>query len=100
MLRVQSRPNDIFVTRRKPPIVYFNRVKKLLGDGLGKVAVHGAGACVNTAIFVVQDLVCGLPAELEVACVETYSVPVVLETETGVQSSMKNGIRLVVAKRK
>ena len=48
MLRVQSRPNDIFVTRRKPPIVYFNRVKKLLGDGLGKVAVHGAGACVNS----------------------------------------------------
>ena len=54
----------------------------------------------TAAIFVVQDLVCGLPAELEVACVETYSVPVVLETETGVQSSMKNGIRLVVAKRK
>ncbi|OII72319.1 hypothetical protein cand_012690 [Cryptosporidium andersoni] len=72
---------DIFVTRKKPLIVYYRRALDLLllsvnanaiyknrigyrrnknkldiSNEIPKVVIHGMGACINTAIWLVQDL--------------------------------------------
>ena len=80
---LEVKNNEIYVTRRRPLVVYYNRAMKLLtttmyhntiySERLGcrrnkkmirdqtkskqnEIIIHGMGACIMTAIWLVQDL--------------------------------------------
>ena len=53
------------MTRRVPLIVYFKRCLKLLRGPYGKVQIRGAGSCIETAIYLVQDLVAAFGGKLK-----------------------------------
>eukprot|EP00918_Siedleckia_nematoides_P091003 GHVU01199952.1.p1 GENE.GHVU01199952.1~~GHVU01199952.1.p1 ORF type:complete len:194 (+),score=32.41 GHVU01199952.1:416-997(+) len=55
--RREAQSNDIYVTRRRPMIVYFKRAIELLTmRSADCVYIHGLGACVKRAMFLAQDL--------------------------------------------
>ncbi|KAL8274313.1 hypothetical protein Esti_001767 [Eimeria stiedai] len=51
------RPNEVYVSRRVPFVVYVRRCLKLLRGPYAKVQIRGAGRCVETALCLAQDLV-------------------------------------------
>ncbi|KAL8439596.1 hypothetical protein Efla_003809 [Eimeria flavescens] len=55
--RPPLRPNEVYVTRRVPLIVYLKRCLKLLQGPHARVQIRGAGRCIQTAIYLAQDVV-------------------------------------------
>eukprot|EP00826_Nyctotherus_ovalis_P064220 TRINITY_DN9415_c0_g3_i2.p1 TRINITY_DN9415_c0_g3~~TRINITY_DN9415_c0_g3_i2.p1 ORF type:complete len:120 (-),score=33.60 TRINITY_DN9415_c0_g3_i2:38-397(-) len=42
--------NEIFFTRQKPRIIYYNRVKELIGENCTEVKVKAVGAAIKGAV--------------------------------------------------
>eukprot|EP00742_Colponemidia_sp_Colp-10_P011583 GILJ01012895.1.p1 GENE.GILJ01012895.1~~GILJ01012895.1.p1 ORF type:complete len:137 (+),score=14.93 GILJ01012895.1:43-411(+) len=48
--RPHAAANEIYITRQKNLIVYFNRAQELFDSGESEVVIHGLGAAIEPAI--------------------------------------------------
>ncbi|XP_026192492.1 uncharacterized protein LOC34618496 [Cyclospora cayetanensis] len=69
--RPPLRPFEVFVTRRVPLVVYFKRCQNLLRGPYGAVRIRGAGSCVETAIYLAQDVVAAFGGQVSYNCTVT-----------------------------
>ncbi|KAL8446248.1 hypothetical protein Emed_005203 [Eimeria media] len=63
------RPNEVYVSRRVPLLVYVRRCLKLLRGPYAKVQIRGAGRCVETALYLAQDVVAAFGGRLKYSVV-------------------------------
>ncbi|KAL8446928.1 hypothetical protein Emag_004534 [Eimeria magna] len=63
------RPNEVYVSRRIPLLVYVRRCLKLLRGPYAKVQIRGAGRCVETALYLAQDVVAAFGGRLKYSVV-------------------------------
>ncbi|KAL8437968.1 hypothetical protein ACSSS7_000538 [Eimeria intestinalis] len=63
------RPNEVYVSRRVPLLVYVRRCLKLLRVPYAKVQIRGAGRCVETALYLAQDVVAAFGGRLKYSVV-------------------------------
>lgn len=66
--RPPLRPHEVYVTRRVPLVVYLKRCLRLLHGPYGKVVIKGAGSCIETAIYLAQDVVSAFGGKLKYTC--------------------------------
>lgn len=43
-------PNEIYFTRKKPPIIYYNRVKELISENVQEIKILAVGAAIKKAV--------------------------------------------------
>lgn len=83
--RPPIRPNEVFVTRRVPTVVYLKRCVKLLRGPYAKVIIRGAGSCIETAIYVAQDVVAAFGGMVTYSCTRQL-VPTAAATSGAVEA--------------
>lgn len=73
LARPPLRPYEVFVTRRVPLVVYTKRCIKLLRGPYAKAVIRGTSSCIETAVFVAQDVVAAFGGQVIYSCSITDS---------------------------
>lgn len=76
-MRCPARMNEIYVTRKYPLVVYFQRAATLLKDPrIASFSVYGLGVCIMTSVWLVQDLLDQFSPLISLTKTETRTVSV------------------------